>query len=219
MQGHRAIMSKLICPAAFERATNIDLAWEEIKDVEKGVDNFGSPLITKKGFVRVNCNGAYMIDRMRLPARLPAALQPRQVPGQRLAAAQGQLSPSFICLATGLLIDLICARSTDWPAQARCLWRVHWLQHRHGGGECLATTKRDDLVTRAQWLPTVASQLWILSTSPAAGFTPPSTLAIPSWFMCVCDLATRAIGVGEARMLSLFKGFGHDAGQPICAPR
>eukprot|EP00965_Chrysotila_dentata_P058920 1955693-Pleurochrysis_carterae.AAC.1 len=45
------LLSKLICPAALERTRNIDLTWEEIKDVEKGVDEFGFPL-TKKDFVR-----------------------------------------------------------------------------------------------------------------------------------------------------------------------
>eukprot|EP00965_Chrysotila_dentata_P072334 2390639-Pleurochrysis_carterae.AAC.1 len=58
------LLSKLVCPAALERARNIDLTWEDIKDVEKGVDEFGSPL-TKKDFVRVDGNGAYMIQRMR----------------------------------------------------------------------------------------------------------------------------------------------------------
>eukprot|EP00965_Chrysotila_dentata_P102460 3382315-Pleurochrysis_carterae.AAC.1 len=32
------LLSKLACPAALERARKIDLTWEEIKDVEKGVD-------------------------------------------------------------------------------------------------------------------------------------------------------------------------------------
>eukprot|EP00965_Chrysotila_dentata_P018289 608821-Pleurochrysis_carterae.AAC.1 len=58
------LLSKLVCPAALERARNIDLTWKDIKDVEKGVDEFGSPL-TKKDFVRVDGNGAYMIQRMR----------------------------------------------------------------------------------------------------------------------------------------------------------
>eukprot|EP00965_Chrysotila_dentata_P043369 1441977-Pleurochrysis_carterae.AAC.1 len=59
------LLSKLICPAALERAINIDLTWEKIKHVEKGADAFGSPL-TMKDFVRVDGSGAYMIECKRL---------------------------------------------------------------------------------------------------------------------------------------------------------
>eukprot|EP00965_Chrysotila_dentata_P030544 1017002-Pleurochrysis_carterae.AAC.1 len=56
--------------------------------------------------------------------------------------------------------------------------------------------------SRAQWLSTLASQLWRLSPS-LAGFIPSTTLVIPLWFVCEGDLATRAIGAGVARLLFL----------------
>eukprot|EP00965_Chrysotila_dentata_P148994 4921113-Pleurochrysis_carterae.AAC.1 len=59
------LLSKLICPAALEKARNIDLTWEGIKDVEKGVDEFGTLLTKTDLCVSTATVLCYMIERMR----------------------------------------------------------------------------------------------------------------------------------------------------------
>eukprot|EP00965_Chrysotila_dentata_P226900 6195695-Pleurochrysis_carterae.AAC.5 len=83
---------------------------------------------------------------------------------------------------------------------------VDWCRHGHGAGGCLATPKRDLVAklrsglggifrrffhivpVKAQWLSTVASQLWRLSPS-LAGFTPSSTSIILLWLQAGCRTA------------------------------